>query len=61
MSTGSPGMIDHSLRLALTTLSLEKPRQRARSPYAIPKIIAGLENEERILARAVELARQQSS
>lgn len=36
ISTGSPGMIDHSLKLALTSLSLEKPRQGARSPYAIP-------------------------
>ena len=60
MSAGSPGMIDHSLKLALTT-SLTNPRQRLRSPYAIPKIIAGLENQERILSRAVELARQQSS
>ena len=53
MSTGSPGLIDHALRLALKHLDEEKPRSRHRSPYAIPVIVHGLDNADIILNRAL--------
>jgi hypothetical protein len=55
MMTGSPGLTDYALRRALTALALEKPRQRATSPYAIPALVHGLPNAEAIISRAVRL------
>lgn len=42
MSTGSPGLIDHAIRIALKHLDDEKPRSRHGSSYAIPVITHGL-------------------
>lgn len=55
MSTSSPGLIDHAIKIALMRLDEEKPRSRHRSPYAIPVITHGLENADAILNRSLWL------
>lgn len=55
ISTGSPGLIDHAIRVALKHLDDEKPRSRYKSPYAIPVIVHGLENADTIFNRSLWL------
>lgn len=58
ISTGSPGLADYALRRAITHLELEKPRQRPKSPYAIPALVSGLPNAEDLITRAMRLRRR---
>ncbi|WP_232627632.1 hypothetical protein [Methylobacterium sp. Leaf118] len=55
VSTGSPGLIDHAVKIALRHLDDEKPRARHCSLYAIPVITHGIENADTILNRSIWL------
>lgn len=62
MSTRSPGLTDFAITCALTTLNCEPRAKRARSPYAIPRIITGLPQaqQEEIIKRSLELVKERA-
>lgn len=49
------GNLTRSRRNRMTHPELEKPRQRARSLYAIPALVNGMPNAERLINRVLRL------